>query len=245
MSYTYPETDVEVLKNISFSIPASSTLGIVGRTGSGKTTLVELLMRLYDPPAGTVFLDGIDVRERTIGKVRGLFGYVPQETFLFALSIAENISFGNNSIPLETVKHLAELAEIGSEIENFSEGYSTMVGERGITLSGGQKQRIAIARALAVSPSILVLDDSLSAIDTETESAILAKLKKEMSGLTNILIAHRISTVQHADLILVLDDGKLVEKGTHQDLLEKEGYYTELYRMQQLEEEVEKRCEGG
>ena len=245
LSYTYPDMDVEVLKDISFSIPAASTLGIVGRTGSGKTTLVELLMRLYDPPSGAVFIDGIDVRERELGKVRGLFGYVPQETFLFALSIAENISFGNQSIPIETVKHLAELAEIGSEIEGFKEGYETMVGERGVTLSGGQKQRIAIARALAVSPSILVLDDSLSAIDTETESAILAKLKEEISGLTNILIAHRISTVQHADLILVLDDGKLVEKGTHQDLLEKNGYYAELYRMQQLEEEVEKRYEGG
>ncbi len=245
LSYTYPGTDAEVLSDISFSIPASSTVGIVGRTGSGKTTLVELLMRLYDPPAGTVFLDGVDVRQRELSKVRGLFGYVPQETFLFALSIADNISFGVDSLPLETVKHLAELAEIHSEIEGFSQGYETMVGERGITLSGGQKQRIAIARALAVSPSILVLDDSLSAIDTETESAILEKLKKEISGLTNILIAHRISTVQHADLILVLDHGKLVEKGTHTELLEKDGYYSELYRMQQLEEEVEKRTEGG
>ncbi len=245
LSFTYPDTDVEVLKDISFNLPASSTLGIVGRTGSGKTTLIELLMRLYDPPPGTVFIDGIDVSERKISQVRGLFGYVPQETFLFAMSIADNIAFGNQSIPLETVKHLADLAEIGSEIEGFKEGYETMVGERGITLSGGQKQRIAIARALAVAPSILVLDDSLSAIDTETESAILAKLKKEISGLTNILIAHRISTVQHADLILVLDNGKLVEKGTHKSLLEQNGYYTELYRMQQLEEEVEKRCEGG
>jgi len=245
LSYTYPGTDAEVLSDISFTIPASSTVGIVGRTGSGKTTLVELLMRLYDPPAGTVFIDGIDIRQRELKEVRGLFGYVPQETFLFALSIADNISFGVDSLPLETVKHLAELAEIHSEIEGFSRGYETMVGERGITLSGGQKQRIAIARSLAVSPSILVLDDSLSAIDTETESAILEKLKAEISGLTNILIAHRISTVQHADLILVLDHGKLVEKGTHAELLKKNGYYSELYRMQQLEEEVEKRTEGG
>jgi len=245
LSYTYPGTTAEVLSDISFSIPASSTIGIVGRTGSGKTTLVELLMRLYDPPPGTVFVDGVDIRQRELSKVRGLFGYVPQETFLFALSIADNISFGMDSLPLETVKHLAALAEIHSEIEGFSQGYETMVGERGITLSGGQKQRIAIARALAVSPSILVLDDSLSAIDTETESAILEKLKEEISGLTNILIAHRISTVQHADLILVLDHGKLVEKGTHTELLGKDGYYSELYRMQQLEEEVEKRTEGG
>jgi len=245
LSFTYPGTTAEVLSDISFSIPASSTIGIVGRTGSGKTTLVELLMRLYDPPSGTVFVDGVDIRQRELSKVRGMFGYVPQETFLFALSIADNISFGVDSLPLETVKHLAELAEIHSEIEGFSQGYETMVGERGITLSGGQKQRIAIARALAISPSILVLDDSLSAIDTETESAILEKLKEEISGLTNILIAHRISTVQHADLILVLNHGKLVEKGTHEELLGKEGYYSELYRMQQLEEEVEKRTEGG
>lgn len=245
LSYTYPDTEIEVLKDISFSISSSSTLGIVGRTGSGKTTLVELLMRLYDPPPGTVFIDGIDVRERELNKVRRLFGYVPQETFLFALSISQNIAFGNQGIPTEKIKHFAELAEIGSEIEGFNQGYETMVGERGVTLSGGQKQRIAIARALAASPSILVLDDSLSAIDTETESAILAKLKKEIKGLTNILIAHRISTIQHADLILVLDEGKLVEKGTHQYLLDKDGYYTELYRMQQLEEEIEKKQDGG
>lgn len=245
LSYTYPETDAEVLTDISFSIRASSTLGIVGRTGSGKTTLVELLMRLYDPPPGTVFVDGEDVRERKLSQVRGLFGYVPQETFLFALSVADNIAFGAGELPEETIKHLADVAEIGSEIEKFPQGYGTMVGERGVTLSGGQKQRIAIARALAVTPKILVLDDSLSAVDTETESAILGKLKAENQGLTNILIAHRISTVQHADLILVLDRGKLVEKGTHTELLKENGYYTELYRMQQLEEEAEKKCEGG
>ena len=245
LSYTYPDTDAEVLSNISFSIPASSTLGIVGRTGSGKTTLVELLMRLYDPPEGTVFVGGDDIRERTLAQVRGLFGYVPQETFLFALSVAENISFGAGDLPEETIKHLADVAEIGSEIESFAHGYQTMVGERGVTLSGGQKQRIAIARALAVNPSILVLDDSLSSVDTETESAILEKLKEENEGITNILIAHRISTVQHSDLILVLDKGRLVEKGTHAELLKKNGYYMELYRMQQLEKEAEKSSEGG
>ena len=192
-----------------------------------------------------MFIGGEDVRKRTLSQVRGLFGYVPQETFLFALSVAENIAFGAGNLPEETVKHLADIAEIGNEIENFSHGYQTMVGERGVTLSGGQKQRIAIARALAVHPKILVLDDSLSAVDTETESAILEKLKEENQGLTNILIAHRISTVQHADLILVLDRGRLVEKGTHTELLKENGYYTDLYRMQQLEEEAEKKCEGG
>ena len=245
LSFTYPGTETEILHDISFSIPASSTLGIVGRTGSGKTTLVELLMRLYDPPPGTVFIGGEDICNRKLADVRGLFGYVPQETFLFALSISDNIAFGAGNLPEERVRHLADIAEISSEIEGFSKGYQTMVGERGVTLSGGQKQRVAIARALAVSPRILVLDDSLSAIDTETESAILDKLREEIEGLTNILIAHRISTVQDADLILVLDRGRLVEQGTHQELLEKDGYYAELYRMQQLEEEAEKSCEGG
>ncbi len=245
LSYTYPGTETSVLNGISFSIPASSTLGIVGRTGSGKTTLVELLMRLYDPPEGTVFIGGTDVRERKLSDVRGLFGYVPQETFLFALSIADNIAFGAGDLPEEQIRYLAEIAEIASEIDGFSKGFETMVGERGVTLSGGQKQRIAIARALAVSPRILVLDDSLSAIDTETESAIQEKLKREIDGLTNIIIAHRISTIQNADLILVLDRGRLVESGTHGELLRKDGFYAELYRMQQLEEEAEKCCEGG
>lgn len=245
LSYTYPGTDAEVLHDVSFSIPANSTLGIVGRTGSGKTTLVELLMRLYDPPAGTVFIGGEDVRERNLSDLRGLFGYVPQETFLFALPIAGNISFGAGQLPMERVRQLAEMAGIASEIEEFSSGFDTMVGERGVTLSGGQKQRVAIARALAVSPRILVLDDSLSAVDTETESAILQRLRMEIRDLTCIFIAHRISTVQDADLILVLDRGRLVEKGTHQELLAKEGYYTELYRMQQLEEEADRETEGG
>ncbi len=245
LHFTYPGTDTEVLSEISFELPASSTLGIVGRTGSGKTTLVELLMRLYDPPEGTVFIGGTDVRQRRLSDLRGLFGYVPQETFLFALSIADNIAFGAGELPESRVRRLADIAGIAGEIEGFPQGFETMVGERGVTLSGGQKQRVAIARALAVSPRILVLDDSLSAVDTETESAILDKLQMEIAGLTNVIIAHRISTVQNADLILVLDRGRLVEKGTHRELLEKDGYYAELYRMQQLEEEAERSRGGG
>ncbi|PIE51959.1 multidrug ABC transporter ATP-binding protein [Candidatus Fermentibacteria bacterium] len=245
LTFAYSGTETEVLKNVSFSLPASGTLGVVGRTGSGKTTLVELIMRLYDPPPGTVFLGGEDVRKRTLSSVRGLFGYVPQETFLFAMSIADNISFGAGELPEEQVRHLASMAEIASEIEAFPKGFDTMVGERGVTLSGGQKQRIAIARALAVSPRILVLDDSLSAVDTETEASLLNKLRGRIKGLTSIIIAHRISTVQNADLIIVLDKGKLVEKGTHRELLEADGYYAELYRMQQLEEEAGRSCEGG
>ncbi len=245
LHFTYPGTDTEVLSGISFQLPASSTLGIVGRTGSGKTTLVELLMRLYDPPEGTVLIGGTDVRKLRLSDLRGLFGYVPQETFLFALSIAENIAFGAGDLPESRVRRLADIAGIAGEIEGFPQGFQTMVGERGVTLSGGQKQRVAIARALAVNPRILVLDDSLSAVDTETESAILEKLQGEIAGLTNVMIAHRISTVQNADLILVLDRGRLVEKGTHSQLLEKDGYYAELYRMQQLEQEAERSRGGG
>ncbi len=249
LSFTYPGTDTEVLKDISFNLPVGGTLGVVGRTGSGKTTLVELLMRLYDPPEGTVFVGGVDVRNMKLSKIRGMFGYVPQETFLFAMSIAENISFGADGIPPERISELARIVDIASEIEDFSDGYDTMVGERGVTLSGGQKQRVAIARALAVTPKILVLDDSLSSVDTETEAAILSRLKHEIRNLTSILIAHRISTIQNADRIIVIDNGRVIEQGTHAELLKHEGFYTELYRMQQLEEEAIKEdisgLEGG
>ncbi len=249
LSFTYPGTDAEVLKDISFNLPVGGTLGVVGRTGSGKTTLVELLMRLYDPPEGTVFVGGVDVKDMKLSKIRGMFGYVPQETFLFAMSIAENISFGTDGIPSERISELARIVDIASEIEDFSDGYDTMVGERGVTLSGGQKQRVAIARALAVTPKILVLDDSLSSVDTETEAAILSRLRHEIRNLTSILIAHRISTIQNADHIIVIDHGRVVEQGTHAELLRHEGFYTELYRMQQLEEEAIKEdiagLEGG
>lgn len=249
LSFTYPGTDAEILSDISFNIPAGGTLGVVGRTGSGKTTLVELLMRLYDPPTGTVFVGGVDVRDMKLSKIRGMFGYVPQETFLFAMSIAENISFGADGISPERISELARIVDIAAEIEDFSDGYDTMVGERGVTLSGGQKQRVAIARALAVTPEILVMDDSLSSVDTETEAAILSRLKHEIRNLTSILIAHRISTIQNADHVIVIDNGRVVEQGTHAELLEHEGFYTELYRMQQLEEEAIKEdiagLEGG
>ena len=238
LTFTYPGTDRVVLKDISFSLPPDSTLGIVGRTGSGKTTLVELLMRLYDPPEGTLFLGGEDITRMKLSVLRSVTGYVPQETFLFAVSVAENIAFGCENISMEEIVNLAKLVEIHSEIENFPDGYNTLIGERGVTLSGGQKQRIAIARALSGSPEILILDDALSSVDTETEVSILSGLRNQPEGRTNIVIAHRINTVRDAELILVMDDGKLVESGRHEKLVSNDGFYAELFRMQQLEEEA-------
>ncbi|OPL17590.1 MAG: hypothetical protein AVO35_09165 [Candidatus Aegiribacteria sp. MLS_C] len=245
LDFTYPGTEVQVLRDVSFSLRQGGTLGIVGRTGSGKTTLVELLMRLYDPPEGTVFLGGKDIRRMKLARIRSMFGYVPQETFLFAMSIADNIAFADRDIPREELERLASIVDIDREIRNFPDGYDTMVGERGVTLSGGQKQRVAIARALAVRPDILVLDDALSSVDTETEAAILDRLRQDISKLTSIIIAHRISTIQGADHIAVMDDGRIVESGTHDQLLKNNGFYADLYRMQQLEEEAMKDDASG
>lgn len=238
LSFTYPGTGIPVLEGVSFDLPAGGTLGIVGRTGSGKTTLVELIMRLYDPPEGTVMIGGTDIRSMSLEGLRRLFAYVPQETFLFAMSVADNIAFGTDGLDRSAIAGLARKAQISSEIEGFPEGYDTLVGERGVTLSGGQKQRVAIARALAADPSILVLDDALSSVDTETEAAILGTLSDSLVQRTGIVIAHRISTVKRADLIIVLDRGRLVESGTHDELLSLGGLYADLFRMQQLEEEV-------
>ncbi|MDM7991755.1 MAG: ABC transporter ATP-binding protein [Candidatus Fermentibacter sp.] len=238
LSFAYPGTETQVLDDVSFSLPGGSTLGIVGRTGSGKTTLVELMMRLYDPPAGTILIGGTDIRDMSLEALRGFFGYVPQETFLFAMNVADNIAFGTGGLSRGQVEDLARKVQIQSEIESFPEGYDTLVGERGVTLSGGQKQRVAIARALATDPSILVLDDALSSVDTETEAAILSTLSESLGQRTGVVIAHRISTVKRADLIIVLDGGRLVESGTHDELLALGGIYADLHRMQQLEEEA-------
>ena len=229
---------VPVLKDINLKIPAGSSLAIVGPTGSGKTTLVNLLPRIYDAAAGSLLLDGRPIREYPLETVRRNIGFVPQETFLFSDTVRENIAFGVEKSTDEQVHAAAEAANIAADIESFPDQYQTLVGERGITLSGGQKQRTAIARAIIRDPRILVLDDALSSVDTYTEEKILNHLREVMQGRTTIFISHRVSTVRHADRIAVLHDGKIVELGTHDELLVRNGYYTDLYNKQLLEEEL-------
>jgi ATP-binding cassette subfamily B multidrug efflux pump len=229
---------VPVLKDINLKIPAGSSLAIVGPTGSGKTTLVDLLPRIYDVPAGSLLLDGRPVREYPLEMLRKNIGFVPQETFLFSDKVRENIAFGVEDSSEEQVRGAAEAANIAADIEGFPAQYDTLVGERGITLSGGQKQRTAIARAIIRDPRILVLDDALSSVDTYTEEKILNHLRQVMRGRTTIFISHRVSTVRNADRIAVLHEGRVVELGTHEELLARNGYYTDLYNKQLLEEEL-------
>jgi ATP-binding cassette subfamily B protein len=227
------------LNGIDLRIPAGTTLAVVGHTGSGKSTLVNLLPRLFDPSSGAVLLDGIDLRRVDPAELRRQIGFVPQETFLFSATIAGNIAFGVEGATPEQIRRAAEMAGLASDIEGFPLGYDTLVGERGITLSGGQKQRTAIARALLREPRILILDDALSAVDTLTEERILTHLAGVMRGRTVILISHRVSTVRQADAIVVLERGKIVERGTHEELVEAGGYYAALSQKQMLEEELE------
>jgi ATP-binding cassette, subfamily B, multidrug efflux pump len=227
-----------VLHNVNLRIPAGSSLAIVGPTGSGKTTLVSLIPRIYDAAAGSVLIDGRPVREYSLEFLRGNIGFIPQETFLFSESVRENIAFGKADATDTEVRSAAEAASIAEDIEGFPEKYRTLVGERGITLSGGQKQRTAIARAIIRNPRILVLDDALSSVDTHTEDKILNHLREVMQGRTTIFISHRVSTVRNADLIAVLHTGRVVELGTHAELIERNGYYTDLYNKQLLEEEL-------
>jgi ATP-binding cassette subfamily B protein len=229
----------EVLKNVNLKIPAGSSLAIVGPTGSGKSTLVSLIPRVYDAPEGSILLDGRPIREFPLARLRKNIGFVPQETFLFSDTVRENIAFGVEDSSDEQVAYAAGGANIAVEIEAFPEKYNTMVGERGITLSGGQKQRTAIARALIRDPRIMVLDDALSSVDTYTEEKILNHLREVMRGRTTIFISHRVSTVRNADRIAVLYGGRIVELGTHDELLALNGYYTDLYNKQLLEEELE------
>jgi ATP-binding cassette, subfamily B, multidrug efflux pump len=240
LNFAYNGTSV--LKDINLRIPAGSSLAIVGPTGSGKTTLVNLIPRIYDADPGAVLIDGCPVRQFPLASLRRHIGFVPQETFLFSDTILENIAYGisreDGDASLDDIKAAAEAANIAQDIASFPEGYNTMVGERGITLSGGQKQRTAIARAILRSPRILILDDALSSVDTHTEDKILNHLREIMRGRTTIFISHRVSTVRNADSIAVLHQGRIVELGTHDQLIARNGYYTDLYNKQLLEEEL-------
>ncbi len=229
---------VPVLHDVTLRIPAGSSLAIVGPTGSGKTTLVSLIPRIYDAAPGSVWIDGKPVREYPLESLRRQIGFVPQETFLFSETVRENIAFGKEDVADEEVRSAAEAANIAHDIEDFPEQYRTMVGERGITLSGGQKQRTAIARAIIRNPRILILDDALSSVDTHTEDKILNHLREIMQDRTTIFISHRVSTVRNADMIAVLHAGRVVELGTHDELLARNGYYSDLYNKQLLEEEL-------
>ena len=240
LTFTYPGTERPVLTDVSLHVPAGSTAAFVGSTGSGKSTLISLLPRLHEPPAGTVFLDGVDVREIPLEKLRGAIAFVPQEPFLFSDTLAENIRFaGVRTDGPADLTHAAGVARLDKDVESFPKGYETVIGERGITLSGGQKQRTAIARAIFADPRILVLDDALSAVDTSTEEEILGRLGGVMRQRTSLIVAHRVSTVRAADQIFVIDNGRIVERGNHQELVLTDGLYASMYRKQLLEEELE------
>ena len=228
-----------VLKNISFSIEAGKTLAIVGPTGCGKTTLVNLIPRLIDATSGKIFIDGHEILSIPLKILRKNIGYVPQETFLFSDTIRENIAFGSEQVDDKEIEWAATISTIKDDLMKFPEKYDTLIGERGVNLSGGQKQRTAISRALLRKPKILILDDALSAVDTYTEEKILQGLKENHFQQTNILISHRISSIKHADLILVLKNGEIVERGTHEDLLKQKGFYAQLYEQQLLEQALE------
>lgn len=238
VSFLYPDTGIQALKNISFEIEKGNSLAIIGTTGSGKSTLASLMLRMYDVSSGKILIDDIPVQDYEVAHYRQQMGYVPQEVFLFSDTIEGNIKFGKNSASHEDVLQAARDAEIFDNIMGFDKGFETIVGERGITLSGGQKQRTSIARALIKDPKILILDDCLSAVDTHTENQILENLKRLMKGKTTIIISHRVSNARLADQIIVLDQGEIIEKGSHEQLLEYGGAYKELYDRQILKEEV-------
>ena len=236
ISFSYGQT--QVLHDINLSIPSGTSLAIVGPTGSGKTTLVSLIPRIHDAQGGILYIDDVGIHDHTLESLRKSIGFVPQETFLFSDTVRENIAFGVESATEQQIRRAAGIAHIASDIENFPLGYQTVIGERGITLSGGQKQRTAIARALIRDPRILILDDALASVDTYTEERILTELREVMSGRTTIFISHRVSTVKNADQIIVLEHGRIVEAGTHDELLGRGGYYTDLFHKQLLEEEL-------
>ena len=237
LTFRYPDGEYNALENVSFTIKAGENVGLVGRTGSGKTTLVDLILRTYNVPDGTLFVDGHDVNDIAIHDLRAGCAYVPQDNFLFSDTIANNISFGVTDREKEAIINAAKLADVNTNIQEFSLGYETVLGERGVTVSGGQKQRISIARALMKDAPILILDDSVSAVDTKTEKNILGNLRATRAGKTTILIAHRISTIEKMDKILFIDDCKLQAVGTHQELYNSCHAYRKMVDLQRLEEE--------
>ena len=235
--------DEETLRDIHFSLEKGQTLGLVGQTGSGKTALIKLLLREYDVDQGAIYLNGHDIRAYRLADLRSLMGYVPQDQFLFASSILENICFGNPDLPFSAVEEATQLAQVYQDIQAMPEGFDTVIGEKGVSLSGGQKQRLAMSRAMILNPDILILDDSLSAVDAKTEFAIIDNLKETRKDKTTIITAHRLSAVVHADLILVMQNGQIIERGTHEDLLALDGWYAQTYQSQQLEMKGEEDAE--
>ncbi len=238
VTFTYEDTNITALKNISFKVNRGETLAIIGKTGSGKSTILELIGRLYDVNQGTILVDGENIQEHNLFNLRDSIGYVPQDAFLFSDSIRNNIMFGNTNATEEEVVEAAKNASVHKNIQGFSKGYDTVLGERGITLSGGQKQRVSIARAIIHDPQILLFDDSLSAVDTETEEEILQNLFKISATKTTIIVSHRISSVKNADRIIILENGAVVQEGNHQKLIQEDGYYKELYAKQLSEKEM-------
>ena len=237
LSFTFPDGDRDALKNVSFKINAGESVGIVGKTGAGKTTIVDLILRIYNIGDGMLFIDGKDVNTLPIKQVRGAAAYVPQDNFLFSDTIKSNISFYTDEMDIDEVQRVAALADVHGNISEFADGYDTMLGERGVTVSGGQKQRISIARALLKDAPILILDDSVSAVDTKTEKTILENLKRERAGKTTILIAHRISTVENMDKIILVEDGSVTAVGTHNELCASCEEYAKMVKLQKLEDE--------
>ena len=238
LSYTYPDTNITALKDVSFTINPGETMAIVGNTGSGKSTMLELIGRLYDVEQGELLIDDIPARDLNLYSLRSSIGYVPQDAFLFSDTLSNNIKFGKDDASQEEIEEAAKNAAVHDNIIGFSKGYETILGERGISLSGGQKQRVSIARAIIKDPQILLFDDCLSAVDTETEEEILQNLNRLSSHKTTIIVSHRVSSAKNADKILVLEEGKIIQQGTHNELINIDGYYKDLYTKQLLEKEI-------